>query len=204
MEFIGPVAGDDARDHFDDLNLTSTRTGFVVHRRCERDPERERLMRMALDQIPGGPELCAWFGGVPIFSDAPLLEFGLSLDGPSRLTVKAWPFQPQGEYASRGARAVTFEMHGVALVDLIDLRPNSVLDDIHIESSPSGFSIQIEAAWGLDGRIDVDDLRISMAPLGEDPAAYGRTEISRPRRHRCRRTAPTPDGRPPRAERGRS
>ena len=46
--------------------------------------------RAVYESISGGPELLAWFGGVPSFHDAEVLRLGLERSGPSTLVVHGW------------------------------------------------------------------------------------------------------------------
>jgi hypothetical protein len=46
-----------------------------------------------LRQIPGGPELVAWFGHVPAFHDAEVLSVALDRKGPScQLSIHYWGY----------------------------------------------------------------------------------------------------------------
>jgi hypothetical protein len=122
-----------------------------------------------LESISGAQELFDWFGYWPSFHDAELNNFRLSLVETCELTLYTWQMtnkvDPKGFYETVKHLVVRFTLEGIASVSITsDPWDRSVLLNLSIEKSEIGFRLSFDAAFGLSGSIDVQDLSIAITP----------------------------------------
>lgn len=117
-------------------------------------------MSDVLEEMDGGAELCAWFGGVPVFADSPVVAFSLSIEPVASLTLKVFPLGSEGDFRADEASDVTFEFDAILAVNLVDLAPGSVVATLSISRSEQGYVMEIEAAFGLHGAIEAKSMAV--------------------------------------------
>ncbi len=139
-----------------------------------------------LNLISGGPELLAWFGYVPSFHDAEIVDLHLNRSGPSNLRVHTWDMDPgnrtEGSPAFRKHIVVTFVLEEVVGLDLKDFSPQNVImglevrrvhDEMHSfgmtwldkpPTPPEFYEIILKPCYGLYGTIRARRVSIHLSP----------------------------------------
>lgn len=125
--------------------------------------------KSALHDIPGGQALVEWFGHVPRFHDAELLEITFSGKGVGLLRIQAWNMTDQvdakGYFVLDKHATVTLALEGVSAVNCVDfdIMP-AIIFDLEITKGDESFRIEWSASYGVAGFITAKDVRISLAP----------------------------------------
>ncbi|WP_168074621.1 Imm50 family immunity protein [Caulobacter sp. SSI4214] len=123
-----------------------------------------------LRNVPGGPELVAWFGYAPRFHDAEVLSVILDRDEP-RCSLRIHGFEMTSEVDAQGFFVCT--KHTIVTFHLIDLLnielsgfngQNAVMDLSISRGLDAGFRMVIDDAWGLAGTIEARQLEIELQP----------------------------------------
>ena len=121
-----------------------------------------------LESIAGAQELYDWFGYWPDFHDAEVLKFRLDLAAPSTLLVHTWEMTNrvnlQGYYELVKHAVVEFVLQGVSNVNLVDLWEHSILLDLGMDRTETGFRLSFSAAYGLSGTIEAQGLSLRITP----------------------------------------
>ena len=132
----------------------------------------------ALSEIPGGPELIAWFGHAPTFHDAEILELFLNRDGESTLRIHAWRMTDQvnekNEFISDKHAIVTFKLHGISALQLDGFSSQNVIFGLQLRrlgsatapahaDEPGGYELTLEPCYGLHGVICAARLSVTVA-----------------------------------------
>ena len=136
--------------------------------------------------LPGGPELLAWFGGVPNFGDGEVIGLALDRAGPSTLRVLA--INSSGGADARGffPRAiVTFTFAEAALGHIVDVSlrafsEQNVIDslvlhrtgerpvhptEVGVGLGPGEHEIELEPIYGAHGTIRATIARVAFDPV---------------------------------------
>jgi hypothetical protein len=148
------------------------------------DAERDETAEILKD-LPGGPELLAWFGGVPNFGDAEVLGLHLDRAGPSQLLVLAISSAGGLDFGEVFKRAiVTFN-----LVDMIDVAiegfsHQNVIESLKLRRAPKrevhpsllgigtvdgDLQIELEPCAGAFGKIRASVIGVSFEPAPSSP-----------------------------------
>jgi hypothetical protein len=139
-----------------------------------------------LNSIPGGPELLAWFGYVPSFHDAEIIDLHLNRAGPSTLRIHTWDMDPDhrtGEWPPFTKYViVTFVLEEIIRLDLEDFSPQNVIMGLELKrvkeeipsfgmtwldkppTSPEFYEIHLVPLYGLAGTIRARRVSISLTP----------------------------------------
>ena len=123
-----------------------------------------------LHDIPGGEALFAWFGRVPHFHDAELLEIGFSGKGAGKLRIHAWNMTDEvdarGYFILDKHVMVTLALEGVSAIDCtdFDMIPG-IISDLEITKSGEHFRIEWDASYGITGSITAKQVRITLEPV---------------------------------------
>jgi hypothetical protein len=90
--------------------------------------------------IPGGPELLAWFGGVPTFHDAEILCLKLDRSGPSTLVIHGWVMtdkvDAEGYFVLDRHVVVTFLLEEIADLRLEGFTAQNVIHGLRLRRLP--------------------------------------------------------------------
>jgi len=140
-------------------------------------------------QVEGGPELLKWFGTVPSFHDAEILNLDLRRNGISLLRVHGWiatgEVAPDKTAVLDKHAVVSFEISNVLDVQLEGFSTQNVVgglilrrapdrpDRRHhlaLEPIPDDIEIELEPCYGLHGRIRARSVRVTVTP-GEPDAS---------------------------------
>ncbi|MDB5532110.1 MAG: immunity 30 family protein [Hyphomicrobiales bacterium] len=132
--------------------------------------------------IPGGPELMAWFGEVPRFHDAEIVSLTINRRAPSILRLHNWTMRLE----EGPPRRITLDNHAVVtftLEDIVDLQLDGFSHQnvifrlaltrapdrpdrkpFYTASSPDDYEIQLEPCFGLNGLIRCRKVSVSFIP----------------------------------------
>jgi len=121
-----------------------------------------------LESIVGAQELYHWFGYWPDFHDAEVVRFHLSLGAPSKLKVHTWEMTNKvdaaGFYKLIKHVTVEFTLDGVTTMNLQDPWEHSILFDLGINKTDSGFRLDLSSSYGLSGTIEAKELSLQITP----------------------------------------
>jgi len=124
-----------------------------------------------LRDIPGGDALVEWFGRVPSFHDAELLEIVLSNEGVGRLRIYAWNMtsdvDAEGYFILDKHAIVILDLDGVGTVNCtdFDMMPG-IIGNLEISKADERYRIEWDASYGVAGFITAKGVRISFVPEG--------------------------------------
>lgn len=125
--------------------------------------------KSALHDVPGGEALFEWFGRVPRFHDAKLLEITFPGKGAGRLHIQAWNVTDQvdanGYFVLDKHATVTLALAGVSAINCVDfdMMP-AIIFDLEITRDGENHRIEWSASYGVAGFITAKHVRVSLAP----------------------------------------
>jgi len=119
-------------------------------------------------EVPGGAELIAWFGFVPRFHDANLLEIELRSKSESRLRIHAWRMtnvvDEEGYYVLDKHAVVTITLHRVTSVDLSDFSKPGIIAGLELTKTNGAFDLKWDGSYGVDGSIQAEQISFRLEP----------------------------------------
>jgi hypothetical protein len=134
-------------------------------------------------RIPGGPDLLAWFGHVPDFHDAEVVNFNLRRRAPSMLTIHAWnrtnEVDGRGHLVRDRHAVVTFALEDIMDLQLKGFSHQNVISGLQLrraperpdrrpfyglDPSPNDYEIELEPCFGLDGMIRCRRVLVDFIP----------------------------------------
>jgi hypothetical protein len=123
----------------------------------------------ALHDIPGGEALFDWFGRVPRFHDAKLLEVTFSGKGSGLLRIHTWNMtnevDEQGYFVLDKHVVVTLALEAVSVINCTDFNMvPGIIFDLEITSLDQGFHLEWSASYGVSGSINAKQVRITLEP----------------------------------------
>ncbi|NLR96465.1 hypothetical protein HGP17_06425 [Rhizobium sp. P38BS-XIX] len=100
-----------------------------------------------LNDIPGGKSLLEWFGRIPRFHDAKLLEISFSGSGAGLLRIHAWNMTDQvdakGYFVLDKHAIVTLILEGVSAISCTDFdMVPGIIFDLEITKTDQSFRIE--------------------------------------------------------------
>jgi hypothetical protein len=131
-----------------------------------------------LGEIRGGQQLLEWFGHVPSFHDAEVLE--LTLDrkkAQCRIKIHAFQMTPEidakGLYVLKKHILVSFRMEGVMNLELTDFNHQNVINGLALSrTADQDFRLDLDPCYGLFGFIEARALAIDLEPGKPRDGAY--------------------------------
>ncbi len=134
-------------------------------------------------RIPGGSELIAWFGYVPDFHDAEIVELSLRRRAPSVFRVHTWitrdEIDKDGYFVKDRHVVVSFMLEGIVDLQLESFNHKNVISGLILRHAPDDperrpyyslspsledLAIELEPCFGLEGRIRCRKVRIDLTP----------------------------------------
>jgi hypothetical protein len=134
-------------------------------------------------EVRGGPELLHWFGRVPSFHDAEILDLRLRRHEPSILRLHGWNMTNRvddaGYIVLEKHAVVTFALEGVMDLQLEGFSRQNVIDGLTLRRaperperrnqltlapSPDDIEIELDPCYGLSGLIRARSVEITFAP----------------------------------------
>ena len=124
------------------------------------------------EAIPGGKELLEWFGQVPSFHDAEILDLHLKREGASTLRIHAWNITSKvrnGYFVLEKHAVVEFAIGGIVNLELDDFNHQNAIDELTLsrvkyKESLEVYEVVLEPAYGLAGFIQAIELSVSHRP----------------------------------------
>jgi hypothetical protein len=120
------------------------------------------------ESIAGATELYNWFGYWPDFHDAEVLTFCLNAGEPSTLAVHTWEMTnkvtEQGYYELTKHAVVEFVLEHIVNVTIVDLWEHSILLDLGMEKTETGYRLNFSAAYGISGTIEAAGISLRVTP----------------------------------------
>jgi hypothetical protein len=131
------------------------------------DDDRDRV---ALSALPGGQELCDWFGSEPGFHDATLSELTLRQPGVSTLRFDAFrvtsEIDANGYYVCDRHVIVTFALERLIEVNLTNFMGDAaIVTDLKFADTPGGVRLSWGSAYGVDGSIEAHSIQVDFEPI---------------------------------------
>lgn len=126
-----------------------------------------------LNDIPGGKSLLAWFGRVPRFHDAKLLEISFSGNRVGLLRIHAWNMTDEvdanGYFVLDKHAIITLALEGVSAINLtdFDMQPG-IIFELEMTKVDTHFQIEWSASYGVNGSVTARNARISLVPAQPD------------------------------------
>jgi hypothetical protein len=122
----------------------------------------------ALLEIPGGQALVAWFGHVPHFHDANLLDINLASKGTSTLRIHTWQMtdkvDDRGYYVLDKHIVVAIELKDVTYVALTEFNLPGIIFDLEITKADPGFELCWSGSYGVSGTLRAQRISIDLRP----------------------------------------
>ena len=120
-------------------------------------------------EIPGGQALVDWFGFVPHFHDANLLDINLVSRAPSTLVIHSWRITDTVDEAGflvhdRHA-VVTITLDAVKCISLdhFDKVP-AIIHDLTVTRVKDRFELAWSGSYGAEGSLQAKAMRIDFTP----------------------------------------
>jgi hypothetical protein len=115
-----------------------------------------------IDEIPGAPELAAWYGTFPSLHDANVIDFHIGVDGSGFMVIDAFILDKHF--------SATFQFENIETVSLSDFLPGqAILFDFKIDKSDTLFNVRFSSSYGFDGAITMKNLSVTFEPRSPSP-----------------------------------
>lgn len=137
---------------------------------------------MIYKDIPGGPELLAWFGQEPTFHDAEILGLSLNRSGVSELKVHGWintgEISQDRHFVLAKHAVVTFRLEKIMDLQLDGFSAQNVISGLELgyatdrgrsncyslPQDTHDIEIELMPCYGLDGFIRAKKVAVSFTP----------------------------------------
>lgn len=122
-----------------------------------------------LQGLPGAQALADWFGRVPDFHDAELLDIEFSGKGCGRIGIHAWNMTSEvdarGYFVVDRHAMVTLLLEGISAIDLsdFDMMPGIILA-LEVAREGEKFRIEWDASYGVTGAVVARQVRVVLEP----------------------------------------
>jgi hypothetical protein len=120
------------------------------------------------DEVPGTPELIAWFGYWPSFHDAEVLDLELHRTGNSRIRIHAFEMtdqvNAQGFFVCIKHVIVNFVLEGVTNLHLDFFNGQNVISGLRLKQTVEGYEVILERSHGMEGSITADRIHLELQP----------------------------------------
>ena len=126
------------------------------------------MAKATLDQLEGGPALCAWFEGIPSFHDATLKELELRQGAPGRLIAHTFQMtsevDAEGHFLLTRHVIVTLTIFDLIEVQLSEFAESGIMYNLDIEKDNEGTTLSFDSSYGVCGRIKAKRVLVSFEP----------------------------------------
>ena len=120
------------------------------------------------DAVPGTPELIKWFGYMPSFHDAEVLDLKLTRSGTSMIRVHAFEvtdqINTQGSFICTKHVIVKFVLDGVTNLSLNGFNHQNVISGLFLRQTGEGYELRLEPCYVLEGTITADHVHVEFEP----------------------------------------
>jgi Immunity protein 50 len=121
-----------------------------------------------LQDIPGGKALLDWFGRVPRFHDANLLEIALNSKGLSVMRVHTWRMtnkvDAHGYIELDKHVVVTIILEEVTDVTLTEFNLPGIIFDLEVTKADEGIQLSWGGSYGVSGTLRAKKIRFDLQP----------------------------------------
>lgn len=122
-----------------------------------------------LSDIPGGKSLLEWFGRIPRFHDAKLLEISFPGRAAGLMRIHAWNMTDQvdakGYFLLDKHAIVTLVLGEVSAISCTDFEMvPGIIFDLEIAKMEENFRIEWDASYGVSGFVIAKHIKISLVP----------------------------------------
>lgn len=118
--------------------------------------------------VPGANALIEWFGRVPRFHDAHLLEITLSSIGPRRLRISTWimtdKVDDNGYFVLEKHAVVTLTLNFVTSVSLSEFDLPGIIFDLEISKIERMYHVTWTGSYGVNGTLMAKELSFALEP----------------------------------------
>ncbi len=137
---------------------------------------------MIYEDIPGGPELLAWFGQEPTFHDAEIIGLSLNRSGISELKIHGWintgEISSDRHFALAKHAIVTFSLEKIMDLQLDGFSVQNVISGLELgyakdrgrsnyfslPQGPDDVDVELMPCYGMDGYIRAKKVMLSFVP----------------------------------------
>lgn len=121
-----------------------------------------------LRELPGGDALLDWFGRVPHFHDAYLLEMRLDGRQHGLLRIHTWEMTPEtdsdGYFILDKHAIVTVTLHDMTQITLSNFILPGIIGSLEITKTNEGYEFSWDASYGVEGSIQARQARLELSP----------------------------------------
>jgi len=112
--------------------------------------------------------LLAWFGRVPRFHDAELLEITLASKGESVLRIHTWEMTNQvddrGYFVLDKHVVVTITLHSVTEISLSDFDLPGIIGSLEVTSQDGVYQLEWDGSYGVSGTLSAKQMQMELKP----------------------------------------
>jgi len=136
---------------------------------CPRFPlDLSTMTSSVWDTIPGGQSLIEWFGRVPRFHDAEVLDISIAAKTPSFVRIHTWimidKVDDRGYFVTERHAVVTVSLDEVTYIALYDFNLPGIIFDLELSRFEDGFQILWSGSYGVAGTLRAKRIRLDFAP----------------------------------------
>jgi hypothetical protein len=121
-----------------------------------------------LREIPGGVDLLDWFGRVPDFHDANVLDLNLASKGPSSIRIHTWEItdetDAQGYFVLDKHVVVTISLDEVSYVALNGFDLPGIVFSLDIIKVDDDYQFTWSASYGVEGSLRARHAYLYLTP----------------------------------------
>jgi hypothetical protein len=127
------------------------------------------MTRSAWGAIPGGQSLLEWFGRVPRFHDAEVLDISVAAKTPSFVRIHTWimtdKVDDRGYFATDRHAVVTISFDEVTSITLnnFNVMPG-IIFDLEVSSTEDGFQVIWSGSYGVTGMLRAKRISVDFEP----------------------------------------
>ncbi len=123
---------------------------------------------MDLHDLPGAADVINWFGYMPTFHDAEVIELRLRRGTDSTLLIHFWhttnELDEQGQFVRDKNAVVAFSLEEVTDLDLTEFGHQNVISGLELEQVDGGLQLTLLPSFGLSGTITAKEISVKIIP----------------------------------------
>lgn len=147
------------------LSYNGTRGGAGLVKRMGKQLEPDKTLLA----LAGGQALADWFGRVPRFHDAEILDLGLDMSRGASLRLHAWNLtrltNEAGVFLTDKNAVISILFSDVRMVSLADLNLlPAIVYELSVSKSEEGIRVEWSSSYGVYGYIVAAEVRFELTP----------------------------------------
>jgi len=123
---------------------------------------------MDLDRLDGAADVISWFGYMPSFHDAEVLEISLHRNRDSRIALYYWNTTNQldeaGEFVRDKHAVVTFKLTGITDLSLEGFSHQKVIFGVEVEELDGRLKLELQPSYGVVGAVTAERISLELLP----------------------------------------